>query len=76
MLPVEGWRVSLGLAAEHHLSSILARMKWEHHTAGLFGECGPQLDSTSCAENQQNSISFDVAVSLKTNFHIFFSAGK
>lgn len=70
--PVEGRRVSLGLAAEHHLSSILSRMKWEHHTAGLFGERGPQQDFTSCTDKQQNSISFDVAVSLETNFHFFF----
>lgn len=64
--------MSLGLAAEHHLSSILSRMKWEHHTAGLFGERGPQQDSTSCTDKQQNGISFDVAVGLETNFHFFF----
>lgn len=68
--PVEGCWVPLGLAAEHHLSSVLAGMKWEHHTARLFGERGPQQDSTSCTEKQQSSISFDVAVDLETNFHI------
>lgn len=69
--PVEGCWVPLGLAAEHHLSSVLAGMKWEHHTAGLFGERGPQQDSTSCTKKQQSSISFDVAVDLETNFHVF-----
>lgn len=72
VLPVEGRRVSLGLAAKHHLSAILARLKGKHHTAGLFGEHGPQQDSASWVENQQNCISFDVPVRLKTNFHIFF----
>ncbi len=75
LLPVEGRWVSLGLTAKHHLSAILARLKGKHHTAGLFGEHGSQQDSATWVENQQNRISFDVLVSLKTNFHIF-SAGK
>lgn len=49
-LPVEGGRVSLGLAAEHHLFAILAVLERKHHAAGLFGEHGPQLDCTSCKE--------------------------
>lgn len=46
-LPVEGGRVSLGLAAEHHLFAILAMLERKHNAAGLFGEHGPQLDCTS-----------------------------
>lgn len=49
-LPVKGGRVSLGLAAEHHLFAILAMVEREHHAAGLFGEHGPQLDCTSWKE--------------------------
>lgn len=68
--------MSLGLTAEHHLSAILARLKGKHHTAGLFGEHGSQQDSTTWVEKQQNYISFDVLVSMKTNFHIFLSASR
>lgn len=71
VLPVEGLRVSLGLTAKHHLSAILARLKGKHHTARLFGEHRPQQDSTSCVGDQQNYISFDVLVSLKTTFNIY-----
>lgn len=71
VLPVEGRRVSLGLTAKHHLSAILSRFKGKHHTARLFGEHGPQQDSASWVENQQNCISFDVLVSLKANVYIF-----
>lgn len=53
VLPVEGWWVSLGLAAEHHLSAVLARLKGKHHTARLLGEHGPQQDAASWVENQQ-----------------------
>lgn len=74
VLPVKGWWMSLSLTAKHHLSAVLSRLKGKHHTAGLFGELRPQQDSTSWVENQQNYISFDVLVSLKTNFHIFLLA--
>lgn len=76
VLPVEGWRVSLGLAAEHHFSAILARFKGKHDTAGLFGEHGPQQDSTSWMENQQNCISLDVLESLETNFYVFLPVSR
>lgn len=76
VLPVEGRRVPLGLTAEHHLSAILARLKGKHHTARLLGEHRPQQDSASWVENQQNYISFDVLVSLKTHFHIFLRASR
>lgn len=66
MLPVEGWRVSLGLTAKHHLSAILPRSKGKDHTAGLFGEHGPQQDSASWVENQHKYISVHVLVSMKT----------
>lgn len=45
--PVEGGRVALGLAAEHHLFAVLATLEGKHHAAGLLGEHGPQLDSAS-----------------------------
>ena len=53
LLPVEGHGVSLGLAAENHLSAILAGSKGKHHTARLFGEDGAQLDSTSCVGGER-----------------------
>ena len=71
MLPVKGRWVSLGLTAKHHLSAILARLKGKHHTARLLAEHGPQQDSTSCVGNQQNYLSFDVLVSLKTTINIY-----
>ncbi|TNN87715.1 hypothetical protein EYF80_002062 [Liparis tanakae] len=65
-LPVEGWRVSLGLTAKHHLSAILPRLKGKDHTAGLFGEHRPQQDSASWVENQHKYISFHVLTRLCT----------
>lgn len=78
MLPVKGWWVSLGFTAKHHLSANLSGLNGKHHTAWLFGEHGPQQDSTSWMGNKKKkkNISFDVLVSRKTTLNISLLASR